>query len=50
MLGSAPARKRNPIISILVFIVGIIVVAALCFLLCDALYLLDQATMASSTS
>lgn len=42
MLGTSPGKKQNPIVSILIPIISLIVFAGLCFLLCDALYLLNQ--------
>lgn len=42
MIGTSPGKKRNPILGFLIPIISLIVFAGLCFLLCDALYLLNQ--------
>lgn len=42
MIGTPPTRKRNPVMSILIPLFSLIVFAAACFLLCGALYLLNQ--------
>ena len=42
MLGTAPNKKRNPLSTLLITLVGFIIFAVVCFALCDAIYLLNQ--------
>ncbi len=42
MIGTPSTRKRNPVMSVLIPLFSLIVFAAVCFLLCEAVYLLNQ--------
>ncbi len=49
MIGTAPQRKRNPFTTIAITLLGLIIFAAICFALCDAIYLLNQSGVAPSS-
>ncbi len=43
MLGSAPPKKRHPIVNLLTPVLIFVVLAGACFLFCEVIYLLNQA-------